>query len=133
MKIKKRLTYFSLLAIGVLSSCATHPDKIKAQYVSPLQYDGYTCAQIAIEMRRLSVNVSELRGVQEKAYTQSNVATGVGLIIWPALFFIDGNSIQASEYARLKGEFNALEQAAVQKDCDVHIYSIKKLTLTGVK
>lgn len=46
----------------------------------------------------------------------------VGLILfWPALFFIDGDTPQAQEYARLKAEFDALEQAAIQKECGLKI------------
>ncbi len=37
----------------------------------------------------------------------------------PALFFIDGDTPQAQEYASLKGQFDALEQAAIQKDCSL--------------
>jgi len=42
---------------------------------------------------------------------------GVGLVLfWPALFFLAGSD-KKDELARLKGEYDALEQAAIQKDC----------------
>ncbi|WP_200241917.1 hypothetical protein [Lamprobacter modestohalophilus] len=42
---------------------------------------------------------------------------GVGLVLfWPALFFLAGGD-KKDELARLKGEYDALEQAAIQKDC----------------
>ncbi len=111
-----------LTATSILAACADHPDKIAAQYVSPMQYDGYKCKQIALEMQRVSARVTELGGLQEKAADNSDVAMGVGLVLfWPALFFLDSHSAQAAEYGRLKGEFNALEQAGIQKNCGLHI------------
>lgn len=106
----------------IVSGCASHPDKIPAQYASPMQYDGYKCKQIAAEMQRVSARVTELGGLQEKAASNSDVTMGVGLVLfWPALFFLDSNSAQAAEYGRLKGEFNALEQAGIQKNCALHV------------
>ena len=43
---------------------------------------------------------------------------GVGLLLfWPAMFFLDGDGPEAAEYARLKGEAEALEMASIQKEC----------------
>ena len=111
-----------LTATSILAACADHPDKIPAQYTSPMQYDGYKCKQIAAEMQRVSSRVTELGGQQEKAADNSDIAMGVGLVLfWPALFFLDSHSAQAAEYGRLKGEFNALEQAGIQKNCGLHV------------
>ena len=44
--------------------------------------------------------------------------TAAGIILfWPALFFLGGTKEEEAEFARLKGEFNALEQVSIQKDC----------------
>ena len=44
--------------------------------------------------------------------------TGAGIILfWPALFFLGGTKEQEAEYARLKGEYEALDRVAVQKNC----------------
>lgn len=47
----------------------------------------------------------------------------IGLVIfWPALFFLEGgDGPEAQEYARLRGERDALEQVAVQKSCGLAI------------
>ncbi len=37
------------------------------------------------------------------------------------LFFLDGDTPQAAEYARLRGEFDALEKASIQKNCGLKI------------
>ncbi len=64
--------------------------------------------------------------MQEVAYEVDKNADGdsaamaAGLILfWPALFFIDGDSPQVQEYGRLKGQYDALEQVSVKKNCGI--------------
>ena len=43
---------------------------------------------------------------------------GVGMILfWPALFFLASGEDNKGEIARLKGEYEALESAAIKNDC----------------
>ena len=45
----------------------------------------------------------------------------MGLVLfWPALFFMIGKD-QKEELGRLKGEYEALEQSAIQKECNVAV------------
>jgi hypothetical protein len=98
--------------------CAHSSDEIGAQYVSPIQYANYDCQQIAAEQQRVSARVSQLAGEVDDNATGDAVATTVGVILfWPALFFIDGDGPEANEYARLKGEHEALQKAAIEKKC----------------
>lgn len=102
-----------------LVACASKSDNISAAYVSPLQYQGYNCNQIRSELARVSRRVNEVAGVQDSQASKDSVALGVGMVLfWPALFFMIGKD-KEEELARLKGEYEALEQAAIQKDCDV--------------
>ena len=39
------------------------------------------------------------------------------MLFWPALFFLGGTKQQEAEYARLKGEHEALQQSAIEKKC----------------
>jgi len=50
---------------------------------------------------------------------------GVGLLLfWPTLFFLEGgDGPEAAQYADLKGEFEALRQASVQKCCEIEMES----------
>ena len=107
-----------ILIVAFLSSgCATSPDKIRATYVSPLQYYGLSCEQIREEMIRVSAKVGEVTGVQQSEATKDAWAMGVGLILfWPALFFLMGSDKKA-ELGRLKGEYEALETVAIRKNC----------------
>ena len=108
------LTVFSLF---FLFSCATNPDKIAATYVSPLKYRNYDDEQIILEMDYVGQRTSELYQRLKKKATGDKWQTGAGLLIfWPALFLLEGgDGPEAAEYGRLKGEYEALRQAAVQK------------------
>ncbi|MDC3307302.1 metal ABC transporter ATP-binding protein [bacterium] len=111
------VTTFALII--ALSSCATKPSNIKAAYVSPLKYKDYTCDQIIMEMDHVGVRVDELYASLKKRADGDAAVTGIGLILfWPVLFAIDGDGPEAQEYARLKGEYEALRQQSVAKNCD---------------
>jgi len=109
-------------SLVTLAACAKATHEIPTQYVSPLQYSDYSCKQLKKEMHVLSRRVSDLGGQVDKTASDDNGQMAVGMILfWPALFFLDGDTPQANEYGRLKGEFEALEKAAIQKDCDFEI------------
>lgn len=107
-------------ACFVLAGCASSSSEIRPKYISPLQYQHLTCQQIGAEAQRVSARASEVAGVQDQKSTDDAVATGVGLVLfWPTLFFIKGDGQTAAELGRLKGEFDALEQISIQKDCGI--------------
>jgi len=84
-----------------------------------MQYQSYSCNQIRMEMQRVGRRVNDVAGIQDSEATKDSVAMGVGLVLfWPALFFMIGQD-KEQELSRLKGEFEALEQAAIQKECSV--------------
>ena len=81
-------------------------------------FQSYTCEQLAAETYRIGSRVRELGVNVDKQATQDKWAMGVGLVLfWPALFMVDGNDGAQSEYARLKGEYEAIQQAATLKGC----------------
>ncbi|MDQ0466947.1 hypothetical protein QO010_004744 [Caulobacter ginsengisoli] len=114
-----RLFVVAAVIASTTTACATSPDKISASYVSPLQYQGYDCDQIRAEMMRVNSRVREVAAEQRKSAKNDAIAVGVGLVLfWPALFFL-ATSDQKEELARLKGEYDALDQSAIQKKCPV--------------
>jgi len=116
MKIKAVVACCAALS---LAACATAPDKISASYVSPLQYQAYDCGQIRTELVRIGQRVDEVTGQQRKQANNDAIAMGVGLVLfWPALFFLAGGNDKKEELGRLKGEYDALQQAAVTKRCN---------------
>ncbi|HWW12412.1 MAG TPA: hypothetical protein VN018_07840 [Brevundimonas sp.] len=107
----------ALCAALALSACASSPDDIQAQYVSPMQYQSYTCAQIEGELRGIGDRVATLTGQQRRRASQDKWATGVGIVIfWPALFFLMRGD-KADELARMKGQYDALVSAGQSKGC----------------
>ncbi|PXV72359.1 hypothetical protein C8R14_1732 [Nitrosomonas eutropha] len=62
--------------------------------------------------------VSELTGRLDKAASNDALITTAGvLLFWPALFALGGTKDQEAEYARLKGEYEAIHQSAITKKC----------------
>ena len=111
-----------LLLCMLLAGCASSSEAIKASYVSPLQYQGLTCTQIGAEMERVSRRASEVSGVQDSQRSSDQWATaGAIILFWPAAFLVKGDGNTAAELARLKGEFEALEQAGIQKNCNLRV------------
>lgn len=102
---------------GLLSACATAPEDISASYVSPMQYQSYDCQQIGAEMGRIGDRVADLTGKQRAERKKDQAAFAVGMILfWPALFLMAGSD-KKEELGRLKGEHDALHQAAIAKKC----------------
>jgi hypothetical protein len=119
---KLKVSLLSIMVCGALSACASHTHEIAPAYISPVEYEDYSCKQIKAEIARVSRRAQQVAADVNKNADGDSTAMGVGLILfWPALFFIDGDSPQAQEYAELKGRFNALEDAAIQKECGLKI------------
>ncbi|EJL6412889.1 hypothetical protein NMS68_003444 [Vibrio cholerae] len=114
-----RKTFFTASIVAILSGCATAPDDITASYVSPLKYKDYDCGQLVMEMDYVSQRTTTLYQNLDKKADNDSAQMGVGLILfWPALFFLEGgDGPEAQEYAQLKGEFEAIRTATVEKKC----------------
>ncbi|WP_417256150.1 hypothetical protein [Celeribacter halophilus] len=117
--MKKIFAYFTATVIA-LSGCAEKSSNVQSTYVSPVQYERFSCRQISEEASRISARAAQVAGVQDKNAQGDAVATGVALVLfWPAAFFIRGNKENRAELARLKGEMEALEQASIRKNCNI--------------
>ena len=88
----------------------------------PLQFHrcstNYTRSQIKAELTSLNGRLIRECGEDDAASARGRPAVGA-VLFWPALFFIDGDDEGTYQLAQMKGEFNALEKAAVQRNCDV--------------
>ena len=64
------------------------------------------------------VRVKQL-GVRLDQAASNDKAIGVvgAVLFWPALFALGGTKQQEAEYARLKGEYDAVSQAQILKKC----------------
>jgi hypothetical protein len=107
------LVFITLL----LSACSTSSDNILAQYVPPEKYQGLTCWEIGTEGKRVASRVAEISG---DGYSNTSGATWLVapsiVVRWPTPWFATSEE-EATELSKLKGEFEALEQASALKRC----------------
>lgn len=120
MQIKriKKITAVLLCVTMTQYGCSTASKNISASYVSPLQFQAYDCDQLSSESQRIQTRVGELTGRLDNAATNDKWIMTAGLLLaWPALFALGGTKEQEAEYARLKGEYDAIHQSAVMRKC----------------
>ena len=112
--------YF-VTALLVLAACASQPEEIGTSYVSPVHYKNFDCEQLNLEAERVSRRALELHASLKDTADTDEVQMGVGLILlWPTLFWLEGgDGAEAMEYARIKGERDAIERTAIQKKCAI--------------
>lgn len=100
-------------AAAVLGACAKDPDSIAPSYISDVAYRPLSCQDLAIEASRLNGALSSASTQQEQART--NDAVGVFWLGLP-VSSLSGDNV-APEIARLKGEIEAVNRAAMAKKC----------------
>jgi hypothetical protein len=112
-----------ILCVGLgmaVAACASKSIDVAPSYVSPIQYNNYTCDQLQAEAQRVSHHAMAAAGAQDKRRSNDAVATTVGVVLfWPSLFFIKGDNEKTAELARLRGEMEAIEQISIQKNCGI--------------
>jgi hypothetical protein len=116
-------TVAAILVAGVmfLSSCASPPKEILPTYVDPLQYEQYNCSQIGMEMESVTKELNEVYGVVKRAAARDGwMMLGAAIVAWPFLIVpaVISDSEVTEQFAQLQGELEALEQAAILKECD---------------
>ena len=104
-----------------VSKCASTSADIQPRYISPLHYAHYTCDQIRTEATRLATDVARVSGIQDKKASSDAVATGLAMtVFWPAVLMVSGDDdTTVAELRRAKGQFDAIEKVAIEKDCGI--------------
>jgi hypothetical protein len=106
-----------IIAVTLVSACATEPSAVAPTYVSANAYSDYSCSQLNSEAEIVSSQLTAATGRQQAAADNDATMTAVSLILfWPAAFFIKGDDA-SPELARLKGTAEAINRAAVHKGC----------------
>jgi len=115
----------SAAMIAALSACASNPDALSTSYVSPVKYQDYSCDQLSTEMTAVNQRSLELYRSLKKKRSGDNWQTGIGLVLfWPSLFFLEGgDGPEAGEFSTLKGEFEAMKEVNIKKNCGLEIRS----------
>ena len=125
---------FFIMQILLLIGCASKPENIKTQYISPLTYKDYDCEQIAMEQDRISRELGVLYNSLKTTAERDNLQLATSLVFWPMLFTLEyGDGPEAIEYGRLKGELKALEIVSVKKKCNLNFDKFKDINYTTSK
>jgi hypothetical protein len=95
-----------------LWGCATESEDAPT---SAADYELFDCTQLAQHARNVSVTAAELAGLRPH---QCVAATGV-VIFWPAAFERNHGGSQGDALSKLKSEFEAVQQASLQKNCSI--------------
>lgn len=107
-----------VVALALATGCSTASKDVATAYVSPTPYQALDCEQLAAERIRIQTRASQLATRLDRAARNDKAITVVGAVLfWPALFALGGTKEQEAEYARLKGEADAVQIAATQKRC----------------
>ena len=113
---RRTMRAFAIAFVAAFAAgCAASPASIAPAYVSELQFQQYSCEQIAAEQSRIEAALAASSAQQNRA--RSNDAWGVALLGLPVSTLSGGNV--ADQIAHLKGTQNALAKAATLKNCAV--------------
>lgn len=118
---KFRITVCLTVCVTLITlGCSTPSKDIVANPVSPVAYANYDCAQIGAEIQRVQGKLTAVGGKLDQAASNDAGLVTIGVILFfPTLFFLVGTKAREAEYAQLKGEYDALEKAAIEKRCTV--------------
>lgn len=112
---KTRLFSLATVFTGALflygcGNMPTNPSQITGAYVSPVKYEKYTCEQLANEMSSLARRENQLVIAQEQRIKSSKVQA-----FWVG--YGNGDGVEASELANVRGEREAVRFTMEQKRC----------------
>jgi hypothetical protein len=88
----------------------TQPSQITGAYVSPEKYEKMSCEQLAVEQNSLARRHNQLVAAQEQRVKSSRVQA-----FW--LGFGNGDGVEASELANVRGEMEAVRTTMEKKHC----------------
>lgn len=114
MLIKSKLvTAFAVVIPVLITGCMnmpTPPSQITGSYTSSLRLEGYECSRLSVEMESLARREDQLAIAQEQRIKTSNVQA-----FW--FGYGQGDGIEASELANVRGEKEAVRKAMAVKKC----------------
>ena len=110
-----KYTIPAFAAAILVSSCMnmpTPPSQITGAYTSGLKYEEYSCSQLATELASLARRENQLVTAQEQRIKTSQMQA-----FWWG--YGQGDGIEASEIANVKGEKEAIRKAVDTKKCSI--------------
>jgi len=113
MRKKLKLAALVVIPFVFLSGCMnmpTPPSQITGSYTSGLRYESFDCSRLSAELDSLVRRENQLVVAQEQRVKTSEVQA----CLWG---FGQGDGIEASELANVRGEKEAVRHAMEVKGC----------------
>ena len=101
----------ALLSLGGCMNMPTPPVQITGAYVSSLKYEVFDCSRLSTELSTLSRRENQLVSAQ-----QQRIKTSETQAFWYG--YGQGDGIEASELANVRGEREAIRSALDAKSCE---------------
>jgi len=102
------------VAAGGLVGCVAGSNEIASAPVPIEHYLGSTCQELESEARATAAQAKAVSGVTT---TGAPPADTERQIVWPSLFFVNGNGAHVEKFGELRGRFEALKLVSEQKSC----------------
>ena len=100
------------------AGCATRAADVAPVAASAADFAGWDCPRIDHERDRVQLRAADVAYAVDARVGRNIVALGVGLaVFWPAIVALQPDGPEAAELARLKGRFEALDEAARERGC----------------
>lgn len=109
----KAILMLAVTPVLMLSGCFNMPtpsSQITGSYTSGLRYENFSCSQLAVELDSLARRENQLILAQEQRIKTSQIQA-----FWWG--FGQGDGIEASELANVRGEKEAVRKALDGKTC----------------
>ena len=102
--------FFSPIIIAGCMNMPTPSSQITSAYVSSHKYEGYDCSRLSVKMDSLARRENQLVMAQEQRIKTSEVQA-----FW--MGYGQGDGIEASELANMRGEKEAVRKTMAIKKC----------------
>ncbi|MEP7280805.1 MAG: hypothetical protein ABI696_02405 [Rubrivivax sp.] len=100
------------------AGCASRSVNVAPLATDSAEFLGWTCPRIQDEIDVVQVRAVDVAWDVDERVGGNMIALGIGVtVFWPALLAMRSDGPEASELARLKGRFEALQIAARQRRC----------------
>jgi hypothetical protein len=113
VKGSQRVLVLLIGAAVAIAGCAKSPESIAPAYVSTVNFQSWSCSQLAEEARRLNQALAEASTQQRNARTNDTIGV---IFIGVPVSSLSGDNI-APQIANLKGQIVAVQQAGNLRNC----------------
>jgi hypothetical protein len=125
MKLPRIFMVYLLCCANAMMGCAVAPSSITAASVSDENYKTMDCDTLVKERDRVLTTLQAASYDQQSKAGRDAMATAAGVILTPLFYvLLTGESVGATEVARLKGELDTTNRVVNEKKCPGSIGSL---------